>query len=85
MSQPQSALSGQSAAEKGVLLDELLAARPDLRAPAEILAAQRMSSEDSSAVACRGHSSRVPRCRDGVLSCFYSPQGSWRPGEIRNE
>jgi hypothetical protein len=51
MSQPQSALSALSAAEKGALLDELLAARPDLRAPAEILATQRMSSEDSDAVA----------------------------------
>jgi hypothetical protein len=51
MSQPQSVLSALSAAEKGALLDDLLAARPDLRVVAEILAARRMSSEESAAVA----------------------------------
>jgi len=40
-----------SAAEKAVVPDELLAARPDLRQPAEAYAAQVMSGADRSAVA----------------------------------
>jgi hypothetical protein len=47
MSQPQSVSSTPSAAEKGALLDDLLAARPDLRVVAEILAARRTASEES--------------------------------------
>jgi hypothetical protein len=40
-----------SAAEKATVLDELLAARPDLRQPAEAYAAQVMTDADRSAVA----------------------------------
>jgi hypothetical protein len=45
------ALDALSAAEKAAVLDELLAARPDLRQPAEAYAAQLMSGTDRSAVA----------------------------------
>jgi hypothetical protein len=48
MSSPLDALS---AAEKASVLDELLAARPDLREPAEACAAQVMADADRSAVA----------------------------------
>jgi len=51
VSRAKSVLNTLSAAEKGELLDELLAARPDLQELAEACAAQRMSAEDSSAVA----------------------------------
>jgi hypothetical protein len=47
----RSALDAMSAAEKGELLDELLATRRDLRELAEAHAAARMSVEDRSAVA----------------------------------
>ncbi len=47
----RSALDALSAAEKAAVLDELLAARPDLRQPAEAYAAQLMSGTDRSAVA----------------------------------
>ncbi|HEY3652038.1 MAG TPA: hypothetical protein VGL33_28985, partial [Streptosporangiaceae bacterium] len=51
MSDKRSALDALSATEKAAVLDELLAARPDLREPAEAYAAQVMSGADRSAVA----------------------------------
>lgn len=51
MSGKRSALDALSAAEKAAVLDELLAARPDLRQPAEAYAAQVMAGADRSAVA----------------------------------
>jgi hypothetical protein len=51
MSDRRSALDTLSAAEKATVLDELLAARPDLREPAEAYAAQLMKGADRSAVA----------------------------------
>ena len=51
MSDKRSALDALSAAEKATVLDELLAARPDLRQPAEACAAQVMAGADRSAVA----------------------------------
>ena len=51
MSDKRSALDALSAAEKAAVLDELLAALPDLRQPAEAYAAQVMSDADRSAVA----------------------------------
>ena len=51
MSDKRSALDALSAAEKAAVLDELLAARPDLRQPAEAYAGQVMSDADRSAVA----------------------------------
>jgi hypothetical protein len=51
VSDKRSALDALSAAEKAAVLDELLAARPDLRQPAEAYAAQVMSGADRSAVA----------------------------------
>ena len=50
MSDKRSVLDALSAAEKAVVLDELLAARPDLRQPAEACAAQVIASADRSAV-----------------------------------
>jgi hypothetical protein len=50
-SRATSALAALSAGEKAAVLDELLAARPDLRALAESHAAQLMSNEDRTAVA----------------------------------
>src|SRR5260370_8439137 len=47
----RSALDGLSAAEKATVLDELLAARPELREPAEAYAVQVMTDADRSAVA----------------------------------
>jgi hypothetical protein len=47
----RSALEALSAAEKAAVLDELLAARPDLRQLADAYAAQVMSGADRSAVA----------------------------------
>lgn len=51
MSRKMSALAGLSAAEKAIVLDELLAARPELRERAEAYAARLMSHEDRTAVA----------------------------------
>ena len=51
MSDKRSALNTLSAAEKAAVLDELLAARPDLREPAEAYAVQVMTDTDRSAVA----------------------------------
>jgi len=51
VSDKRSALEALSAAEKAAVLDDLLAARPDLRQPAEAYAAQVMSGADRSAVA----------------------------------
>ena len=51
MSDKRSALDALSAAEKAAVLDELLAARPDLRELAEACAAQVMTGADRSAVA----------------------------------
>ena len=51
MSDKRSVLDALSAAEKAAVLDELLAARPDLRQPAEAYAAQVMAGADRSAVA----------------------------------
>ncbi len=51
MSNQRSALDALSAAEKAAVLDELLAARPDLRKPAEACAARIMTDADRSAVA----------------------------------
>jgi hypothetical protein len=51
VSDKRSALDALSAAEKAAVLDELLAARPDLRQPAGAYAAQVMAGADRSAVA----------------------------------
>jgi hypothetical protein len=51
MSQKRSALDTLSGAEKATVLDELLAARPDLRNPAEAYAARLMKGADRLAVA----------------------------------
>jgi len=51
VSDKSSALDTLSAAEKAAVLDELLAARPDLREPAEACAAQVMTDADRAAVA----------------------------------
>ena len=51
MRDKSSALDALSTAEKAAVLDELLAARPDLREPAEAYAAQVMTDADRSAVA----------------------------------
>ena len=51
MSGERSALEALSAAEKAAVLDELLAARPDLRDPAEACAVQVMTGADRVAVA----------------------------------
>lgn len=51
MSGKRLALEALSAAEKAAVLDELLAARPDLREPAEAYAAQVMTDADRMAVA----------------------------------
>jgi tetratricopeptide (TPR) repeat protein len=51
LSDKRSALDALSAAEKATVLDELLAARPDLRELAEAYAAQVMMDADRSAVA----------------------------------
>jgi hypothetical protein len=48
---PSSALAALSATEKATVLDELLAARPDLREVAETHAVRLMSDEDRVAVA----------------------------------
>lgn len=50
-SRPSTALAALSAAEKATVLDELLAARPDLRELAETRAARFLSTEDRVAVA----------------------------------
>jgi hypothetical protein len=47
----RSALDALSAAEKAAVLDELLAARPDLHQPADAYAAQLLTGADRSAVA----------------------------------
>jgi hypothetical protein len=51
VSDKRSALDTLSAAEKAAVLGELLAARPDLREPAEAYAVQVMTDADRSAVA----------------------------------
>jgi len=51
VSDKRSALDALSAAEKATVLDELLAARPELREPAEAHAVQVMTDADRSAVA----------------------------------
>jgi hypothetical protein len=51
VSDKRSALDVRSAAEKAAVLDELLAARPDLRQPAEAYAAPVMAGAGRSAVA----------------------------------
>lgn len=51
VSDKRSALNALSAAEKAAVLDELLAARPDLREPAEAYAVQVMTDTDRSAIA----------------------------------
>jgi len=51
VSDKRSALDALSAAEKATVLDELLAARPELREPAEAYAVQVMTDADRSAVA----------------------------------
>jgi hypothetical protein len=51
MSDKSSALDALSAAEKAAVLDELLAARPELREPAEACAARLMKDAGRSAVA----------------------------------
>ncbi len=51
MNDKRSALETLSAAEKATVLDELLAARPDLRETAEAYAVQVMTDADRSAVA----------------------------------
>ncbi len=50
MSDKRSALDALSAAEKATVLDELLAARTELREPAEAYAVQVMTDADRSAV-----------------------------------
>jgi len=51
MSDKRSALDSLAATEKATVLDQLLAARPELREPAEACAAQLMRGADRSAVA----------------------------------
>ena len=51
MRDKMSALDSLTPAEKGDLLDQLLAARPDLREQAEAYAVRRLSAEDQDAVA----------------------------------
>jgi hypothetical protein len=51
VSDKSSALDALSTAEKAAVLDKLLAARPDLRGPAEAYAAQAMTDADRSAAA----------------------------------
>jgi hypothetical protein len=51
VSRKKSVLDTLSAAEKGELLDQLLAGRPDLRSQAEAYAVERMAAEDRDVVA----------------------------------
>jgi hypothetical protein len=51
MNDKRSALDSLSASEKAIVLDQLLADRPELREPAEAYAAQLMKGADRSAVA----------------------------------
>jgi hypothetical protein len=51
VSDKRSVLDALSAAEKAAVLDELLAARPDLRQPTEAYAAQVMAGADRPTVA----------------------------------
>jgi hypothetical protein len=51
MSDKRSALDALSTTEKAAVLDELLAARPDLRQPAEAYASKLLTGADRSAVA----------------------------------
>ena len=75
MSDKRSVLDALSAAEKAAVLDELLAARPDLRQPAEAYAAQVMSGADRSAVA-----SDVEDALQGLDIEELNTQAGYRPG-----
>ena len=75
MSDKRSVLDALSAAEKAAVLDELLAARPDLRQPAEAYAAQVMSDADRSAVA-----SDVEDALQALDIEELNTQAGYRPG-----
>ncbi len=82
-----SALEALTAAEKGDLLDHLLAARPDLREQAEAYAVGRMPTEDQDAVAddvesaLRGLAIEELNGRAG----YRSGRGYVHPGEAADE
>jgi hypothetical protein len=71
----RSALDALSAAEKAAVLDELLAARPDLRQPAEAYADQVMTGADRSAVA-----GGVEEALQGLDIEKLSTRAGYRPG-----
>lgn len=75
MSDKRSALDALSAAEKAAVLDQLLAARPDLRQPAEAYAAQVMAGADRSAVA-----SDVEDALQGLGIEELNTQAGYQPG-----
>ena len=75
MSDKRSELDALSAAEKAAVLDELLAAQPYLRQPAEAYAAQVMAGADRSAVA-----SDVEDALQGLGIEELDTQAGCRPG-----
>lgn len=75
MSDKRSALEALSGAEKAAVLDELLAARPDLRQPAEAYAAQVMTGADRSAVA-----DDVENALQGLGIEELNTRAGYRPG-----
>ncbi len=77
MSYKRSALDAQSAGEKAAVLDELLAARPDLRQSAEAYAAQIMSGADRSAVA-----DNVEDALQGLGIEELNTRAGYRPGRL---
>jgi hypothetical protein len=72
----RSALDALSAAEKAAVLDELLAARPDLRQPAEAYADQVMTGADRSAVA-----DGVEDALQGIDIEELNTRAGYRPGQ----
>ena len=75
MSDKRSALDTLSAAEKATVLDELLAARPDLRQPAEACAAQVLTAADRSAAA-----DDVENALQGLGIEELNTRAGYRPG-----
>jgi hypothetical protein len=81
VSDKRSALDALSAAEKAAVLDELLAARPDLRQPAEAYAAQVMTVADDVEDALQGLGIEELNTRAG-----YRPgRGYVHPAEAADE
>ena len=78
MSGKRPALEALSAAEKAAVLDELLAARPDLREPAEAHAAQLMTDADRVAVADDVESALQGRDIEEL-----NTRAGHRPGRVR--